>query len=297
MFLCSSLLTFISPAEAEAAGVDFSADTDEEADEEAEESEDEEAEDESEEMPATKKTPPKKKSTTAKTPAKKDLVDEIVEGVEGLTTEGDSYSMKTVAPWKTHPYMKNDHYLVKGEVFTNPVPRNMIDIDLTECGNYVEVGIGTHLIVGSTAHHKLDVQDDGRTFDPDSSEAVAHANTSQQIHKHYNGNPKEGYYPSSEKMKIPLPIKCIGNPIGLHLHHYPTGHTVMYETGNMLPQSDGTMKPEIIDIPILLMKIEFMFKGEKMRYRLKSAAKTKAAKHRTVSNLLDGDEDGYDSSA
>ena len=52
--------------------------------------------------------------------------------------------------------MKNDHYLVKGEVFTNPFPKNMIDIDLTEYGNYLEDGIGTHLIVGSTAHDKLD---------------------------------------------------------------------------------------------------------------------------------------------
>ena len=160
LLLCSSLLTFISAVEAEAAGIDFSEDIEEE-----DEPEDEEAEDESKEMPATKKPPPKKKSTTAKTP-KKDLIDEIVEGVEGLTTEGDRYSMKTVAPWKTHPYMKNDHYLVKGEVFTNPVPENMIEIDLTECGNFVEVGIGTHLIVGSTAHHKLDVEDDGRLLIP-----------------------------------------------------------------------------------------------------------------------------------
>jgi hypothetical protein len=43
----------------------------------------------------------------------------------------------------------------------------MIDIDLTEYGNYLEVGIGTHLIVGSTAHDKLDNEDDDRTFDPD----------------------------------------------------------------------------------------------------------------------------------
>jgi hypothetical protein len=91
-------------------------------------------------MPATKKTPPKKKSTTAKTP-KKDLVDEIVEGVEGLSTEGDRYSMKTVAPWKTHPYMKNDHYLVKGEVFTNPVPENMIEIDLTGVATSLKLGL------------------------------------------------------------------------------------------------------------------------------------------------------------
>ena len=242
-------------------------------------------------MPATKK-----KSASAKTP-KKDLVDEIVEGVEGLTTEGDRYSMKTVAPWKTHPYMKDDHYMVKGEVFCNPVPKEMIEVDLTECGNFVEVGIGTHLLVGSTAHHKLDVEDDGRAYDADSSEAVAHANTSQQIRKHYNGNPKEGYYPSSEKMKIPLPIKCIGNPIGLRLRHYPTGHKVTYETGNNIPLSDGTMQREVIEIPVLLMKIEFMFKGEKMRYKLKSAAKTKAAKHRSVYDFIDEDEDGYDSSA
>jgi hypothetical protein len=108
----------------------------------------------------------------------------------------------------------------------------------------------------------LDVEDDGRAFDPDSSEAVAHANTSQQILKHYNGNPKEGYYPSSEKMKIQLPIKCIGSPIGLCLRHYPTGHKVRYETGNILPPlSDGTMQPEVIEIPVLLMKIEFMLKG------------------------------------
>jgi hypothetical protein len=98
-------------------------------------------------------------------------------------------------------------------------------------------------------------------------------------------------------MKIPLPIKCIGNPIGVRLRHYPTGHRVRYETGAMKAQSDGSMVPEVIDIPVLLMKIEFMFKGEKMCYRLKSAAKTKAAKHRTVSDFLGNDEDGYDSSA
>jgi uncharacterized protein YkuJ len=51
------------------------------------------------------------------------------------------------------------------------------------------------------------------------------------------------------------------------------------------------MKPDTIDIPILLMKIEFMFKGEKMCYRSKTAAKTKAAKHRTVTDLLDNDKD------
>jgi uncharacterized protein YkuJ len=59
----------------------------------------------------------------------------------------------------------------------------------------------------------------------------------------------------------------------------------------MLPRSDGTMKPDTIDIPILLMKIEFMFKGEKMCYRSKAAAKTKVAKHRTVTDLLDNDKD------
>ena len=247
-------------------------------------------------MPATKKTPPKKKSASAKTP-KKDLVDELVEGVEGLTTEGDRYSMKTVAPWKTHPYMKDDHYMVKGEVFANPVPKEMIEIDLTECGNFVEVGIGTHLMVGGTAHHKLDVEDDGKIFDPNSSESVAHANTSQQIRKEYNGIPTVGYYPSSEKMKIPLPIKCIGMPIGLRLRHYPTGHTVRYETGRQVAASDGSMKNEVIDLPILLMKIEFMFKGEKMRIRLKSTAKAKLAKARSVYDFLDEEEDGYDSSA
>ena len=109
--------------------------------------------------------------------------------------------------------------------------------------------------------------------------------------------PKEGYYPSSEKMKIPLPIKCIGNPIGLRLRHYPTGHKVRNETGNMLPPLDGTMQPEVIEIPVLLTKIEFMFKGEKMCYKLKSAVKTKAAKHRSVYDFLDDDEDEYDSSA
>ena len=86
-------------------------------------------------------------------------------------------------------------------------------------------------------------------------------------------------------MKIPLPIKCIGNPIGLRLRHYPTGHKVTYETGNNIPLSDGTMQREVIEIPVLLMKIEFMLKGEKMRYKLKSAAKTKAAKHMTVSDF------------
>ena len=98
-------------------------------------------------------------------------------------------------------------------------------------------------------------------------------------------------------MKIPLPIKCIGNPIGLRLRHYPTGHFVMYETGKLLTQSDGNVVPEVLNVPILLMKIEFMFMGEARRYRLKSAVKTKAAKARTVSDLLDDDEDGYDSSA
>ena len=45
------------------------------------------------------------------------------------------------------------------------------------------------------------------------------------------------------------------------------------------------------------MKIEFMFKGEKMRIRLKSAAKAKLAKARSVYAFLDEEEDGYDSSA
>jgi hypothetical protein len=34
-----------------------------------------------------------------------------------------------------------------------------------------------------------------------------------------------------------------------------------------------------------------------MCYKLKSAAKTKAAKHRSVYDFIDNDEDGYDSSA
>ena len=71
----------------------------------------------------------------------------------------------------------------------------------------------------------------------------------------------------------------------------------MYETGKLLTQSDGNVVPEVLNVPILLMKIEFMFMGEARRYRLKSAAETKAVKARTVSDLIDDDEDGYESSA
>ena len=105
----------------------------------------------------------------------------------------------------------------------------MIRIDLLNCGTKVLFYRAKYEFVGSHAHFKADKESDLVVYDKNSSEAVAHANTTQLIHKEYKGQFLGGKIWPDTPMEVPLPMKCVGQPYSLCFHHYPTGHSVPFE--------------------------------------------------------------------
>ena len=83
--------------------------------------------------------------------------------------------------------------------------------------------------VGSHAHFKADKDTDGVTYDKNSSEAVAHANTTQLIRREHKGQFLDGKIWPNTPMEVPLPMKCVGQPYSLRWCHYPTGCSVPFE--------------------------------------------------------------------
>ena len=75
----------------------------------------------------TKKTPTNKKATpsASKSPVG-DVIDDLIGGLEGVTVENKRYSFTVLDPYKAHPYIKSEVYVVLGEGFTNPVLEDMI---------------------------------------------------------------------------------------------------------------------------------------------------------------------------
>ena len=272
--------------------------------EEAEDSADEEQEDE---MPPkktnTKKTPTNKKAAPSapKTPVR-DVLDDLIGGLEGVTLENKRYSFTVLDPYKVHPYVKSDVYVVLGEVFTNPVPEDMIRIDLSNCGTKVLFYRANYEFIGSHAHFKVDKDSDLVVYDKNSSEAVAHANTTQLIRMEHKGQFLDGKIWPDTPMEVPLPMKCVGQPYSVRFRHYPTGHTVPFEMDIPRVREDPltgvpreVLAQELVEIPVMQMKVEFRLEGEKRSVIAKGKVKKMKAVSRTVTELVDKDDSSVDS--
>ena len=246
----------------------------------------------------TKKTPTNKKTTpSASQSPVRDAIDDLIGGLEGVTVENKRYSFTVLDPYKVHPYVKSEVYVVLGEVFTNPVPEDMIRIDLSNCGTKVLFYRANYEFVGSHAHFKADKDTDGVAYDKNSSEAVAHANTTQLIHREHKGQFLDGKIWPNTPMEVPLPMKCVGQPYSLHFHHYPTGHFVPFKMEIPQVREDPitgvpvkVMVLETVDIPVMQMKVEFKLEGEKQREVAKGKVKKMKAVSLPVSQLVDGDD-------
>ena len=124
--------------------------------------------------------------------------------------------------------------------------------------------------IGSHAHFKADKDTDGVAYDKNSSEAVAHANTTQLICRKHKGQFLDGKIWPNTPMEVPLPMKCVGQPYSLCFHHYPTGHSVTLEMEIPQVREDAitavpveVMVLETVDVPVMQMKVEFKLEGEK----------------------------------
>ena len=173
-------------------------------------------------------------------------------------------------PYKVHPYVKSEVYVVLGEVFTNPIPEDMIRIDLSNCGTKVLFYRANYMFVGSHAHFKANKDTDGEAYNKNSSEAVAHANTTQLIRRKHKGQFLDGKIWPNTPMEVPLPMKCVGQPYSLRFHHYPSGHSVPFEMEIPRVREDPitgvpveVMVLETVDISVMQIKVEFKLEGEK----------------------------------
>jgi hypothetical protein len=267
--------------------------------EEAEDSAEEEEEDEMPPKKTTKKTPSTNKKavpSASKSPVR-DVINDVIGGLEGVTLENKWYSFTVLDPYKVHPYVKSDVYVVLGEVFTNPVPEDMIRIDLSNCGTKVLFYRANYEFVGSHAHFKADKESDLVVYDQNSSKAVAHANTTQLIRKEYKGKILDGKIWPDTPMEVPLPMKCVGQPYSVRFRHYPTGHTVRFEMELPRVREDPVtgiprelISRETVDIPVMQMKVEFRLEGEKRREVAKGKVKKMKAISIPVSQLVDDDD-------
>ena len=64
----------------------------------------------------------------------------------------------------------------------NPVPNDSLKVNLSKCGYYMEFSKAYPSFI-YTAHHRIDKEDDNRTYREESSEIVSHANTNRLIHQ------------------------------------------------------------------------------------------------------------------
>ena len=124
--------------------------------------------------------------------------------------------------------------------------------------------------VGSHAHFKADKDTDGVAYDKNSSEAVAHANTTQLIRREHKGQFLDGKIWPDTSMEVPLPMKCVGQPYSFCFCHYPSNHSVPSEMEIPQVREDPitgvpveVMVLETVDIPVMQMKVEFKLEGEK----------------------------------
>jgi len=271
-------------------------------DEDAKGTEDITEEEDEDEMPpkkTTKKSPStnKKAVPSASMSPVRDVIDDVIGGLEGVTLENKLYSFTVLDPYKVHPYVKSDVYVVLGEVFTNPVPEDMIRIDLSNCGTKVLFYRANYEFIGSHAHFKVDKDSDLVVYDKNSSEAVAHANTTQLIRMEHKGQFLDGKIWPDTPMEVPLPMKCVGQPYSVRFRHYPTGHTVRFEMEIPRVREDPVtgiprelISRETVDIPVMQMKVEFRLEGEKRREVAKGKVKKMKAISIPVSQLVDDDD-------
>ncbi len=245
-----------------------------------------------------KKTPTNKKATpsASKSPVC-DTIKDLIGGLEGVTVENKPYSFTVLDPYKVHLYVKSEVYVVVGEVFTNPVLEDMIPIDLSKCGTKVLFYRANYEFVGSHAHFKADKDTDGVAYDKNSSEAVAHANTTQLICRENKGQFLDGKIWPNTPVEVSLPMKCVGQPYNLRFHYYPTGHSVPFKMEIQRVREDPitgvpveVMVLETVDIPVMQMKVEFKLKGEKRCEVAKGKVKKMKAASLPVSQLVDGDD-------
>ena len=80
--------------------------------EEAEDLTEEEEEDKMPPKKTTEKTPTNKKATpsASKSPVR-DVLDDLIGGLEGVTLENKRYSFTVLDPYKVHPYVKSESML------------------------------------------------------------------------------------------------------------------------------------------------------------------------------------------
>lgn len=166
-------------------------------------------------------------------------IDTLFASVEELLVRNSSnhISFLKVHPLKTHSYIKVKSHKVPVEVFCNPLLATMLEAVLSECGQFAVFKSASYVVIVQTAHQKIDVDSKGRNINQNSTEAKAHANTTQQICKYYLNDDKIWPPP----MLVDLKTKCSGQSYAAKFCNYNTSHFSPMEFSKEVPMhSDET---------------------------------------------------------